>query len=335
MVPQWYKSRLESLAQPQADGTFLIRLRSKRGRVRQVDAATKNRWIEFHQSCFWPDLIVSVLVLMAKGDNPWISTKVALDVLLYAAFIWAEYRGSLAILRDAPTVPEERWAPVAVSGYRVPRSVGLMLTVTMGVLAIVFAWYTIFVFKPSGGFWESGEWVSLLLAVLFVVGLLNYRVARRQQPSAGAALPYRAPTHWRNLIAIALAPSASAIFSLGMHLLGYGRLDWHEIDLSVWVMAVSYLLSYTFGVPFYLLARRRRWRTAGAYIWCAYLMGVAAVATLALLASILALMPAGNHHFTVKASTPFLLVGAAAIFGFMSSPIGFVYWLIARPDRPG
>jgi hypothetical protein len=331
MVPQWYKSRLDGLIQPQADGTFLIRVRGDGGGVRQIDAATRKRWVEFHQSCFWPDVVVAVLILMLMDYNSWISTKIALALLLYAAFIWAEYRGSLAILRHAPAVPPDRWIPVAVSGYERPRSLRLMLMVTMGVLAIVTGWHAIFIYKPSGGFWESREWTPLLFAALFLLSLFQYRAAGRKQPSTSPTLPYRAPTRWRNVIAIAVAPSATGIFWLGLLLLGHGRLTWYVIDVIAWAMVGSYLLSYTFGIPFYLLARRRRWRTAGAYIWGAYLMGAAAITVLALFFEVFP--SAGRPPIPLNANTPIFLLGSAALIGLMSSPIGFIFWLITRPDR--
>jgi hypothetical protein len=107
------------------------------------------------------------------------------------------------------------------------------------------------------------------------------------------------------------------------------------------ILAVSYAVSYTAGIPIYLVLRRRGWRTRGAYMGAAALLGVAGylefiVVMLAWAAFL------GAERFQIGILLwrehglldPHNFVGAMAI-GLIFTPIGLAFWLIARPDLSG
>jgi hypothetical protein len=153
----------------------------------------------------------------------------------------------------------------------------------------------------------------------------------------------------RILLAGLVAPSATTlvaiIFLLIPRLAGSDTLEVTPeglklaVEALLGILAISYALSYTVGIPIYLVLRRRGWRTRGAYMGAAALMGVAGylefiVVTLAWAAFLGAeRFQIGIHLLWGEHSLldPHNFVGAMAI-GLIFTPIGLAFWLITRPD---
>jgi hypothetical protein len=151
------------------------------------------------------------------------------------------------------------------------------------------------------------------------------------------------------LLASLVAPSATTlvaiIFLLIPRLAGNATLDVTSeglklaVEVLLGILGVSYALSYTVGIPIYLVLRRRGWRTRGAYMSGAALMGVAGYLEfiVVMLAWAAFLGPErlqiGIHLIWRSHSLldPHNFVGALAI-GLVFTPIGLAFWLITRPD---
>jgi hypothetical protein len=129
----------------------------------------------------------------------------------------------------------------------------------------------------------------------------------------------------KTVLAILIAPSAAPLLMLGAQSLFAGKLPAPEPALVY--LCVSYVFSYTMGVPIYLLARRRRWRTALQYMAGGFLMGLAATLAVAVPAMIWAFFGAGRPLGTA----PLGLIIAIPI-GVLTTPIGLLFWFMTRPD---
>jgi hypothetical protein len=146
---------------------------------------------------------------------------------------------------------------------------------------------------------------------------------------------------YRTVLAILVAPAAPTLMILVPQLLHHATLDLADQSAKLVVLAVlaaSYAVSYTLGIPVYLFARRRHWRTAQQYMGAAFLMGLAAVPVIDTLLLIRiailrseAFLPAASELWSRHALG--LTLGPIAI-GCLAAPIGLLFWLIARSDRP-
>jgi hypothetical protein len=136
------------------------------------------------------------------------------------------------------------------------------------------------------------------------------------------------PAH-RVLLAMLVAPSATLLFMLGAQFFLRGHLSTATLEHKWIFLGASYALSYTVGMPIYLLARRRAWQTAFAYMGGGFLIGVTAILTC------LVLLLAWDV-FSGNLTNGFALLGLipfAIAIGFLTTPIGLLFWLIERPDR--
>jgi hypothetical protein len=141
----------------------------------------------------------------------------------------------------------------------------------------------------------------------------------------------------RTLLAALIAPLATTLLMLLPQLTGSGQLDLGTQNAKVvalLILGASYALSYTFGVPIYLFARRRYWRTWRAYIGGAFLMGLAAYPTV-----VLVLLTYAGLFYPEKLLEEVRLFSNIHVWfaplwiGLLSTPIGLLFWVIVRPDR--
>jgi hypothetical protein len=151
------------------------------------------------------------------------------------------------------------------------------------------------------------------------------------------------------LLASLVAPSATtlaAIIALLIPRLA-GKVSWDvtseglalAVEALLGLLGVSYALSYTVGIPIYLVLRRLRWRTRRAYMGGAALMGLAGW-----LEFIVVMLAWGAVLGPEKFQIGFHMlwkehglldqhnVGGALAIGLIFTPIGLVFWLITRPD---
>jgi hypothetical protein len=151
------------------------------------------------------------------------------------------------------------------------------------------------------------------------------------------------------LLASLVAPSATTLVAIVFLLIPRlaGEVTWDvtseglelALEALLGLLAVSYALCYTVGIPIYLVLRRLGWRTRRAYMGGAALMGLAGwfefiVVMLAWGAFL------GPERFQIGIHMLWKehgmldqhnLVGALAI-GLIFTPIGLAFWLITRPD---
>jgi hypothetical protein len=139
-------------------------------------------------------------------------------------------------------------------------------------------------------------------------------------------------TRNRLWFAAVIAPSATALMMLMPHMAGLLSASMRLV-LSATLVA-SYGLSYTIGIPIYLYARRHGWRTAFQYVGGAFLMGFA---TWPVFCAIMLIYAVFFAPYKLREGVPMLLdmrfVGGAIVFGLLAMPIGWLFWLITRPDR--
>jgi len=137
----------------------------------------------------------------------------------------------------------------------------------------------------------------------------------------------------RVLLAMLVAPLATPLFVVCSFLIVRGKLTASAVDTKWIFLGGAYALSYTVGIPIYLLARRRAWRTALAYMGGGFLIGPAAVMLgLVIILLLDAFMGRLAAAYPLLASPLGLLVLAIPI-GFFTTPIGLLFWLIERPDQ--
>jgi hypothetical protein len=138
-------------------------------------------------------------------------------------------------------------------------------------------------------------------------------------------------------LAVLVAPSMTTLLMFGPTLLinatQFLTNATTRLVLSA-VLVASYGLSYTFGIPIYLYARRRGWRTAYQYMGGAFLMGLATYPALCAVILIYAAIFArekfwGGAYMLLDLN----LVGGPIVFGLLSMPIGWAFWLMTRPDQ--
>jgi hypothetical protein len=330
----YYKAWLEKQAQPQEDGSYLARPWGYRSGVYQIDAATKHRWIAFRRAYRWLTLAVVVLfVALAGEDDPWASPRVIVSgALTFGALMMVGYGGLFVIFRHAPRVPKDRWkGPAIVDRWGlVPRGRYLWSMATWGFFIALFAFSA-----PVGNFWQNLLFI-LLFAALFLLSLFSYWRAGQRAPGPGSVLLDRTarPPARRTWLAILVAPSALMLLLLAGQLIADHGVPRFSAAM-LWLAGVSYALSYTVGIPIYLLARRLGWRTRAAYVGGGFLIGAAAVVVLDALELILP--PLHPESLTAHAYAPWThpadLLGGPIAIGLLTMPIGLLFWLIARPDR--
>jgi len=100
-------------AQPQADGTYLVRTL---WRVYEVDSATKDRWIKFQVAYRRFGVIALAIFILALQVKAWPSTwdLVALVAVLFP--VW--HVGLSFVLRGAKRVSRDRWqGPLVVDRF--------------------------------------------------------------------------------------------------------------------------------------------------------------------------------------------------------------------------
>lgn len=128
-------------------------------------------------------------------------------------------------------------------------------------------------------------------------------------------------------LAMLVAPLATLLFVVCAHLIVLGNLTAAVADTKWIFLGASYALSYTVGIPIYLLARRRAWRTAVAYMGGGFLIGPVTV-----LAGLVIVLFLDAFAGRLTAGPLGLLLLAIPI-GFFTTPIGLLFWFIERPDR--
>jgi hypothetical protein len=176
-----FKAWLEEQAQPQLDGSYLIRPLG-RSRVYQTDAATKRRWLRFQVAGWWLAVIVGVLILALKGGHPWTSPRVITSaVLAFGALMVVECGAVFWILRHAQRVPNERWkGPAVIGSWRIfPRHAHLWSMALFGGLTAFTAWRIVGA-AQAGSFWQN-MFSLLLFAAFFLLAVFNYWRAGRKQ----------------------------------------------------------------------------------------------------------------------------------------------------------
>ena len=143
----------------------------------------------------------------------------------------------------------------------------------------------------------------------------------------------------RMWLAVFVAPSMTTLLMFGPTLLvnatQFLTNATTRLVLSAALVA-SYGLSYTLGIPIYLYARRRGWRTAYQYMGGAFLMGLASFPTFcALIFVYVSLFApekiAGFIHILLGLDVRDA-IGCIAV-GLLSMPIGWAFWLMTRPDQ--
>jgi hypothetical protein len=146
----------------------------------------------------------------------------------------------------------------------------------------------------------------------------------------------------RMLLAVVVSPASTAALMFGPILLAHATWFFTETNwrlVSVTTLSLSYVVSYTLGVPIYLYARRRRWQTKFQYMWGAFLMGLGGfplyLLVLVVITAVVAPARIGellDILFGVKDAVAVHVVAPIA-FGLLSMPIGLTFWTITRPDQ--
>ncbi|HEX6842523.1 MAG TPA: hypothetical protein VF113_13385 [Stellaceae bacterium] len=332
--PGW-RTWLEKQAQPQGDGTYLARPWGYFSRVYQIDERSKRHWVTFRIASLWLAAAAVAAVALIKGDDPWDAPRVIVSGLLaFGALLLVGYGGTYLIFRHAPSVARERWeGPHVVDPYgRYPLNRWRGRMIGWGAFTLLFSGWAIFSNTP--GRLRQSLPLIVVFAALFLLTVFNYWRAR-QRPAEPLVLwqdPTTRPPRHRTLLAILIAPSGTTLLVLvGAWLARLSVADGgphrpHDYSSLLWLAAISYALSYTAGIPVFLLARRLGWRTWRAHLAAGFLIGVVAVLLLGMVDLI---FPAATSAHL----SPAQLLGAAAGIGILTQPIGLLYWLVARPDR--
>jgi hypothetical protein len=358
-----YAAWLEKQAQKQADGTYLIRPWGRFSGVYQINAATLARWNRLRRSNLWLAFGMVVTVVGLKGDDPWNSLRTILvTVLTVGVFSAILYGWAFAILRQGERVAEDRWkGPAVVDPLGVVSRRRRLWSIIAG--AVLLAWFVwASTFTPDGRSVQS-TLVLLFLLALWLLSLVSYWRTRNSSGSSGIEQqdsgPWSRPQHhdvpqdgepvtrsYRTLLAILLAPSALALVATILRVLailfGDSALklpDGYDGLFLLGLLGVSYAVSYTIGVPIYLLIRRRGWRSRGAYLGGSFIMGFAVLqAAVGIGLIISAFFGADRFWAALGALQNGHLHGlhwlvAPTLVGVVTMPIGLLFWLIARPDR--
>lgn len=170
-------------AQPQADGTYLIR--TSLWSVYQVDAATKDRWIRFRVVDGRFNLIVMAIFFIVAHGQPWALTWGLVSFV--AVTLPIGYGGRFIVLRGAKRVSRDRWqGPAVIDRFgRHSRRFYLMMMIAcvlMDALLVQTAW------TQWNKFDAATLWSAALVVALFTgCGALMMTGYRRTAPKAGSA----------------------------------------------------------------------------------------------------------------------------------------------------
>jgi hypothetical protein len=142
------------------------------------------------------------------------------------------------------------------------------------------------------------------------------------------------------IIGALAAPLAPTLLMLLPQLAGNPRLNLGTRQGGATILIIagaSYLWSYAFGLPIYLLVRRYRYVTLFSYVAAALVGGVISFPLcggLVYFIAYLAGRPVVNFTaaLTLNVNEHSLVAGVAVGF-FLAAPIAILFWLIERPDQ--
>jgi hypothetical protein len=170
------KGWLERQAQPQSDGSYLIRPIQPTRIIYQVDAKTKDRWISFLLTYRRYSLIGMAAFIFVANGQPWAFTW---GLATFGVVIFTAYFGGLLILRKSLRVPGARWVgPTVVDpDARYPRRYYLVLSI-FG--ALMVALLTQLVWSTRHDQDASSPWiiVPMILLMAWATGRLAIRYRR-------------------------------------------------------------------------------------------------------------------------------------------------------------
>jgi hypothetical protein len=172
-VSERWKAWLQELAQPQKDGTYILRPWSLSSATYQVDAATKNRWLGLVLAVACMLLAGAIAILMAESDETLSTARVAFLIFsIYGAVVIVQYLGTFVIFRHAQRVPKQRWQEPAIVA---PRSQFSRRTwTTLAVICAIFVAFGIIALLAGSAddFWRAVQ-VIVVFGALFLSSLLQ------------------------------------------------------------------------------------------------------------------------------------------------------------------
>ena len=174
------RARLESQAQPQGDGTFLMRPYEWTPIIYQVDAATKNRFINFKIWFGRFALLMMLLFLASLGEGGPIPQVWGIPISI-GLIVGVGYGGPAYILRRSRRVRSLRWSGpswFAASNRYSPKT---YLTMTIGslLITVLFGNWMLSHYVSINEFVSNGGYIIFVFVGLTVLSFVRYLRARR------------------------------------------------------------------------------------------------------------------------------------------------------------